>query len=42
VFRERQTGVYSSWRICQARVNGFSNNIYRVYQTPEKAVEEFN
>jgi hypothetical protein len=38
----RQPGVYSSWRICQAQVNGFSNNSYRGYQTLEEAVEEFN
>jgi hypothetical protein len=42
VFRGRQPGVYSSWRICQAQVNGFSNNSYRGYQTLEEAVEEFN
>jgi hypothetical protein len=28
--------------ICQAQVNGFSNNSYRGYQTLEEAVEEFN
>jgi hypothetical protein len=42
VFRERQPGIYSSWRICQAQVNGFSNNSYRGYQTLEEVVEEFN
>jgi ribonuclease HI len=42
VFRGRQPGVYSSWRICQAQVNGFLNNSYRGYQTLEEAVEEFN
>jgi hypothetical protein len=42
VFRGRQPGVYSSWRICQTQVNGFSNNSYRGYQTLEEAVEEFN
>jgi hypothetical protein len=40
MFRGRQPGVYSSWRICQ--VNGFSNNSYRGYQTRDEAEEEFN
>jgi viroplasmin and RNaseH domain-containing protein len=34
--------VYCSWRICQAQVNGFSNNSYRGYQTREEVEEEFN
>jgi hypothetical protein len=34
--------VYSSWRIFQAQVNGFSNNSYKGYQTQEEAEEEFN
>jgi ribonuclease HI len=42
MFRGRQPGVYSSWRICEVQVNGFSNNIYRGYQTLEEAVEKFN
>jgi hypothetical protein len=42
VFRGRQPRVYGSWRICQAQVNGFSNNSYRGYQTLEEAVAEFN
>jgi viroplasmin and RNaseH domain-containing protein len=42
MFRGRQPGVYNSWRIFQAQVNGFSNNIYIGYQTLEEAVEEFN
>jgi viroplasmin and RNaseH domain-containing protein len=42
MFRGRQPRVYSSWRICQPQVNGFSNNSYRGYQTLEEAVEEFN
>jgi hypothetical protein len=42
MFRRRQAGVYSSWRICQAQVKGFLNNIYRGYQTLEEAMEEFN
>jgi hypothetical protein len=42
VFRGRQPRVYSSLRICQAQVNGFSNKSYRGYQTLEEAVEEFN
>jgi hypothetical protein len=28
--------------MCQAQVNGFSNNSYRGYLTLEEAVEEFN
>jgi viroplasmin and RNaseH domain-containing protein len=42
VYRGRQPGVYSSWRICQAQVNGFSNKSYRGYQILEEALEEFN
>jgi ribonuclease HI len=42
VFRGRQPGVYSSWRICQAQLNGFSKNDYKGYQTLEEAEEEFN
>jgi hypothetical protein len=42
LFRGRQPGVYSSWRIYKAQVNGFLNNSYRGYQTLEEAVEEFN
>jgi viroplasmin and RNaseH domain-containing protein len=42
VFRGRQPGVYGSWWICQAQVNGFSNNSYRGYRTLEEVVEEFN
>jgi viroplasmin and RNaseH domain-containing protein len=32
--------VYSSWRVCEAQVNGFSHNNYIGYETREEAEEE--
>jgi hypothetical protein len=42
VFRGRQPGVYSSLRIYEAQVNGFSHNNYIGYETREEEDEEFN
>ena len=41
VFRGRVRGIYSSWRVCQDQVNGYSNNSYRGYATLEEAQQEY-
>ncbi|KAK1678179.1 hypothetical protein QYE76_039027 [Lolium multiflorum] len=41
VFRGRVPGIYSSWRVCQDQVNGYSNNSYRRYTTLEEAQQEY-
>ena len=41
VFRGRVRGIYSSWRVCQDQVNGYSNNSYRGYETLKEAQQEY-
>ncbi|KAK1679269.1 hypothetical protein QYE76_040117 [Lolium multiflorum] len=41
VFRGRVRGIYSSWRVGQDQVNGYSNNSYRGYATLEEAHQEY-
>ena len=41
VFRGRVRGIYSSWRVCQDQVNGYSNNNYRGYETLEETQQEY-
>jgi hypothetical protein len=41
LFRGRVRGIYSSLRVCQDQVNGYSNNSYRGYATLEEAQQEY-
>jgi viroplasmin and RNaseH domain-containing protein len=41
LFQGKHEGIYNSWRIYQAQVNGFSNNSYRWYESLEESQEEF-
>ncbi|KAK1646663.1 hypothetical protein QYE76_064468 [Lolium multiflorum] len=34
-------GIYSSWRMCQDQVSGYSNNSYRGYEILEEAQQEY-
>ena len=37
----RQTGVFSSWQVCHAQVDGFSGACYKKYRTREEAFSAF-
>jgi viroplasmin and RNaseH domain-containing protein len=41
VFHRRVRGIYSSWRLCQDQVNGYSNNNYQGYETLEESQQEY-
>ena len=41
VFRGRQPGVYRDWQTCNQQVCGFSNCLFRGYQSREEAVADY-
>jgi viroplasmin and RNaseH domain-containing protein len=42
VFRGGVPGIYSSWRIFQDQVSGYSNNSYKEYEILKEAQQEYH